>query len=1003
MSLFPHLEFHRTGIGLVPEAASKADSAIYVGHVPGSSRPLRSCTCAASRKSTCAHLRDLGKAVAEVQKVYAAIPWEQVFERSVWCRLARLCFHDHPQPCAAVEVSRVGYRGITILRVTSARGGELAQCFEEPSAQMRFLERMGKVPKGAGSFDRAGLLDRLALFQLTPQEVHFAKAGMKTNRQSWEESFWHRLAYHFVRESEGIPGAPRGTFHPAVEEETGDFTLTYRRPPTAGDPEGEPAVRISIPRERVPAVLELLAEEYPDQEDLQIRPVPLRTVFHVAEETVLEPEGVRPLIRALQEKGERRYLARLGPFRYGDLAYVRDLGILTELEKPGQERKFRSPAQLRLERCRVPAFLDELRALGVDSPDSLAAPLRDRPVHRSYDRIEIRSAGDDPDEALKRSWLWLAIEYGFGNQAISLAQILRARREGMPYLEIPGGMIDLNAPAFRHLDDLLDRMDGDLLDEDPEHPERNDPHERIRLAASDLLRLQAIAEVPIELPGEGTAAPLLDRLLNLRPAHTYQPPRGLTSPLRPYQVAGVDWLRFLVENRLGGLLCDDMGLGKTHQAMALMATLAEEGEIDAPCLVVCPTSVLSHWLGKIRQHARTLRVVVHHGPQRSLPGLLGRGDVLVTSYGVLRRDAAELQRFPFALAIFDEIQHVKNRGTQTYAAAAGLRAGVRLGLTGTPIENALGELKTLFDLVLPGYLGSDASFEERYGMLDEARRPELGAARTAEKLALLRRVISPFVLRRLKSSVLDELPAKIEDVRTCVLSEDQVKLYRDAVGGRGAELVSRILSRDEPLPYLHVFALLNLLKRICDHPALALNELDKAESYASGKWDLFREILDESLRSGQKVVVFSQYLGMIALMEKHLEGLGVGHVSLTGASVKRGEIVDRFNHDPACRVFLGSLKAGGTGIDLVGGSVVVHYDRWWNAAREDQATDRVYRLGQKRAVQVFKLITEGTLEEKIDALIDKKRQMMDNLVQADDPALAKVFTREELLDLLQPV
>jgi SNF2 family DNA or RNA helicase len=276
------------------------------------------------------------------------------------------------------------------------------------------------------------------------------------------------------------------------------------------------------------------------------------------------------------------------------------------------------------------------------------------------------------------------------------------------------------------------------------------------------------------------------------------------------------------------------------------------------------------------------------------------------------------------------------------------------------------------------------------------------ASEPEDRLAELRRVISPFLLRRLKSSVLDELPEKIEDVRTCVLSEDQVTLYRDAVEGRGAELARQIeTAADGRLPYLHVFAVLNLLKKICDHPALALGDLGRAGELTSGKWDLFQEILRECLESGQKVVVFTQYLGMIELMARHLEDLGVGFVRLTGASVRRGEIVDRFNGDPDCRVFLGSLKAGGAGIDLVGGSAVIHYDRWWNAAKEDQATDRVYRLGQKRAVQVFKLVTEGTLEEKIAALIEKKREVMASVVQEDSAELAKIFTREELLEMLR--
>jgi SNF2 family DNA or RNA helicase len=266
----------------------------------------------------------------------------------------------------------------------------------------------------------------------------------------------------------------------------------------------------------------------------------------------------------------------------------------------------------------------------------------------------------------------------------------------------------------------------------------------------------------------------------------------------------------------------------------------------------------------------------------------------------------------------------------------------------------------------------------------------------------LRRAIAPFTLRRLKSSVLDELPEKIEDLRRCTLSEDQVKLYRDAVEGRGAELARQIEEAEaSSLPYIHVFALLNVLKQICDHPALALGKLDQADAFASGKWDLFREVLEEALGSGQKVVVFTQFLGMVGLMERHLRDAGVAHAVITGASVNRGALVHRFNRDPECRVFLGSLKAGGTGIDLVAGSVVIHYDRWWNAAREDQATDRVHRIGQRRAVQVIKLITEGTLEEKISAIIDRKRRMMESVVMEDDPHLAKIFSREELLEMLR--
>lgn len=980
MPPFTHLEFHRSGIGLVPQGTSQSDTAIYVANVPGSSKPLRSCTCPASRTKTCDHLRDLSRALLEVQKIWAEGKWEAEFSASLWHRLARLLFEGNAQPSAKVRVLRVGES----IRITSPSGEELARYLDGSDGQVRFLERTGKVTLGSGVFDRADLLLRLALFQATAQERALHKAGMKTQRQSWEESFWHRLAYHCERELE--PGE-RGTFHPAVDEATGAFTLTWRRA-------GTPIVQVTVPRDRVRAALQLLAEAYPDQEDLAIRPIPLRSIFHAGQDTELDLVEVRPMIRALQQTGEERFLelAEVEKYRYGNLIWLKDLGVLAELEREGKERRFKAPARLTLRRHQIPGFLEEHRhALG-EGVLVLDAPLRDRKIFKEFDRIEIGRF--DLEEALERSWWWLAVEYGFGSQTVSLAAILQARREGLPYLEIPGGWIDLNAPAFRDLEDLVERQP--LLD-------AGEKAGRIRLSSSELLRLQAAAGVPVEVADapEGEAGGLLDRLLQLRPAAPFQRPKGLATEPRSYQRIGIEWLRFLWENRLAGLLCDDMGLGKTLQTAALLVALHEEKAVSEPFLVACPTSVLPHWRDQIRKHAPGLRPLLHHGAQRRLPSRLRAGDVLITSYGVLRRDAEALSAVPFAVAVFDEVQQIKNRQTQAWQAAAHLVADVKLGLTGTPIENSLEDLKTLFDLILPGYLGTDAGFADRYLRLPEGRGREQEEER---RLTELRRVISPFVLRRLKTSVLDELPEKIEDVRTCALSDDQVKLYRDAIGGKGAELARQIeAAGDAPLPYIHVFALLNLLKQVCDHPALALGKLDEADRLASGKWDLYREILQEALDSGQKVVVFTQFLGMIELMERHLQELGVGHVTLTGATARRGEVVDRFNQDSDCRVFLGSLKAGGTGIDLVGGSVVIHYDRWWNAAREDQATDRVYRLGQKRAVQVFKLVTEGTLEEKISAIIDRKRRMMSSVVQEDDPKLAKIFSRDELLEMLRGV
>jgi len=973
MSDFTNFELHRLGIGLVPDSGSGQEgSAIFIARADNE-RPLRSCTCELSKRKTCNHLKNLARGVKKLQALYQEQSWEQTFSSSVWFRLAHQLFDGLPLNREEVRLSRIEGDSGSFVRVTTQQGQEVARYLDPGTARQRFRERMGTASDSETPVDRAGLLDRLHLFQATAEERQLNKHGIKTNRQTWEESFWYRLAYHCVREFGGE--ASNETFYPAVNQTSGDFTLTFQRS------EEEPLVMVVVPRLRVQHILRLLRECFPGQENLAIYPMPLQSLFRVTQETELDLL-VRPVIRVLQMKGQDRFYngEDLDKFRYGNLVYVRELRVLAELEREGEVRRFRAPKLLRLKRSQVPSFLDEHSEEIAAGTMVLDEPLRRLAIFKDYDYVKVSA------EALERSWYWLGVKYGFGDQAISLEDILSARDKGLPYLETAQGWVDLNAPFFEELERLKKKAS-----------KSKGGKKGLRLSASDLLRFQAAAQKPIKVDGPRRRAQVVKQLLGLSPSAPFEPTEGLISELRHYQQTGVDWLRFLYENQLGGLLCDDMGLGKTHQAMALMVSLREQDDLEGTFLVVCPTSVISHWRNKIRQYAPGLEEFVYHGPERDFAEALRIGDVILTSYGILRNDELEFGEVHFALAIFDEIQHIKNRDTRGYEAAIRLSADVKIGLTGTPIENAIEELKALFDLVLPDYLGSDQAFTERFS------RTLQDGTEENPRLEELRRTISPFVLRRLKASVLDELPEKIEDDRTCELSPEQLKLYRNAITTRGKPLVDQIKTAEKPLPYIHIFALLNYLKQVCDHPALALKEPDQARKYRSGKWELFREILQECLDSGLKVVVFTQYLGMIDIMERHLRELDVDYVKLTGASVNRGDIVDRFNEDDTCRVFLGSLKAGGTGIDLVGGSVVIHYDRWWNAAREDQATDRVHRIGQKRAVQVFKLITEGSLEEKIAAIIDRKRELMESIVQEDDPKLAKIFSRDELLGLLKQI
>ncbi len=967
MSDFSNIEFHRSGYGRLPDSGDKDPGApICFPRTAGGRILTGNCICVAHRTTgACQHLSSLVKLASEIKKSHRGRHWGEAYIESFWYRLAQVLSEADPLPCEDARAAQSPRdRAFTYI---SSSGRLLARFLEGSPASLRFIERAGKLQQPDRFHDRADLIQRMIACLQTDEEKMLNEAGALTRRQAAEQSFWGRLAYHCYREH-----GKDCTFHPTVEESSGDFILM------CFSGASEHLFDLALPRPQVRKTLALLAAEFPKQSDLSIHPVPLKSIFLVSEKTRLDLE-VRPAILSLQANGEKKFFEGkdFATYRYGDLVYLREMHILAELETPGSGRKFTAPASMRLEKSRLPAFLDEHR----DEIDKglvvLDEPLQQLSVLREYDRVEIV-----PD-ALERSWYWLSVRYGFGSDSISLADVLRAKRSGEAYLPVGQGWVDVNAPAFAALDALGQREDLAVTDE------------KVRLSAVDVLRLMASGGRPVQVKEENRPADIVRQLLALAPSAPAGPLKGMRTPLRPYQHKGVNWLRFLCENGLSGLLCDDMGLGKTHQAMALMVWLRERQKAKEPFLVVCPTTVISHWLNKIREHAPKLKPAVYHGGERSLDGLSKRAVVLLTSYGILRNDILELGRIPFMLVIFDEIQNLKNRETLSYQAACSLTARMKIGLTGTPIENSLGDLKSLFDLVLPGYFGSDEKFAARYMQKRLEDAPQAG-------IAELKRLIAPFVLRRLKSAVLDELPEKFEDVRTCELSDAQVRLYREAISTKGTELVETLRSGTRRLPYIHIFALLNLLKRICDHPALALNRIEEYQGHESGKWDLFQELLFESLDSGQKVVVFSQYLGMISMMERLLSTLGIGFTTLTGASAGRGEIVRRFNEDPGCRVYLGSLKAGGAGIDLVGGSVVIHYDRWWNAAREDQATDRVHRIGQRHAVQVFKLVTEGTLEEKITAIIARKRRLMDAVVQADDPHLNKVFTREELIDLLRP-
>ncbi|MGK5594202.1 MAG: DEAD/DEAH box helicase [Parachlamydiaceae bacterium] len=570
------------------------------------------------------------------------------------------------------------------------------------------------------------------------------------------------------------------------------------------------------------------------------------------------------------------------------------------------------------------------------------------------------------------------LKYCTDKGEIPFVQVYQAYRQKLPYLFSFYGLIDLHSSCF----DWFRSVKENQVD-----MKENEIH----FSSIELIRLNALED----LYADEDSKRILHDLVETKHAIPINL-NGLKSVLRPYQDKGVQWLFSLYEYGLSGLLCDDMGLGKTHQAMALFAAVKNaRTKRKTRFLVVCPTSVLYHWQEKLQEFLPDLEVLTFHGTKRK--ELLGKDyDILLTSYGILRNEMKYFQKQEFTIAIFDEIQVAKNFQSRLYNSLLNIRSHMRLGLTGTPIENRLRELKALFDIILPLYMPADTEFNRLYVKPVEREND----MQQKQKLV---RLIKPFILRRKKEDVLLDLPDKTEEMAHCDMHPEQAKLYQFVLQQGRERILSDLVDPSKTIPYIHVFALLSHLKQVVDHPALYLKKTEQYKKYHSGKWDLFIELLQEARESEQKVVIFSQYLGMLDIIENYLKANGIGFAGIRGVTKDRSEQIKIFHQDPKCEVFVASLKAAGLGIDLTPASIVIHYDRWWNKAREDQATDRVHRIGQHRNVQVFKLMTKKTFEERIHELIQRKGQLMEDVVGVDDHEVLKRFSRDELMHLLQDI
>jgi hypothetical protein len=582
------------------------------------------------------------------------------------------------------------------------------------------------------------------------------------------------------------------------------------------------------------------------------------------------------------------------------------------------------------------------------------------------------AAGLGMDELLAVDW-----EAAIGDDTLTARELTELAKQKAPLVRYRGAWVAIDPGE---LAEIQKRIAGG--------PARMAMREAVQAVLAGETRQGTLA---VAVSATGSFAEMLDRMRTAA-SSDMKPPASLLATLRPYQSRGLAWLSTMGSLGLGACLADDMGLGKTVQLLAFLLRRVDAAPTDGrPALLIAPTSVVGNWEREVERFAPSLSVVRHYGVDRSRSAKdfpKKPGSFVVTTYGLLRRDAELLAEVDWSAVVLDEAQNIKNAASATARAARSLRGSHRFALTGTPVENRLAELWSILEFANPGLLGPLETFRrefavpiERYGNNDAAER--------------LKRIVSPFLLRRLKSdpAIIQDLPAKNEMKVICTLTREQATLYKAVVD----EEMRRIEETDGIERRGRVLALLMFLKQICNHPAQYLSESGPLTK-RSGKLARITEMLEEAIAAGDKALVFTQFREMGDRLVSHLEAsFGCEIAFLHGGTPKkaRDEMVRRFQDDPrGPRVFVLSVKAGGTGLNLTAASHVFHYDRWWNPAVEDQATDRAYRIGQKRAVQVHKLVCAGTIEEKVDRLLERKRDLASKVIGTGEKWITEMCNGE---------
>ncbi|MFN7542614.1 MAG: DEAD/DEAH box helicase [Acidobacteriota bacterium] len=713
-----------------------------------------------------------------------------------------------------------------------------------------------------------------------------------------------------------------------------------------------------------------------------------RLIFRVLEPPAGQTEGwmVQPLIEDLLEPGRQYPLQGIEKLalRGGELAADgawRNFELAMNIYPPLQAYEDHGGEGIYLQANRVIEFLTRFAPLleqagfGVERP---AWWMDGASLHVGL-ACTLRSAKKAPDERKAMGTRvrldWAAL---LGDTPVTIDELNELTKLPGEMQQLGGRWLRIDTVSLRDAVKFLKQGTGREI--------------AARDALREVLGLGGRSLEIREVRSEGWIGDLLRRLRDPGQIKELAPPPGLRGEMRPYQCRGYSWLHFLSSFGLGACLADDMGLGKSLQLLALLA--ARHGT-ERPTLLVCPTSVIGNWEREVQKFFPVLRAMVHHGAQRAKEGefaaLATQHDLVLTSYSLLHRDMPTFAAVEWDGIVLDEAQNIKNFETKQSRAARQIAAGFRVALTGTPVENHVGDLYSLMEFLNPGLLGSHKDFQQRYYKPIQNQQSQRATAQ-------LRSLTAPFVLRRLKTdrSILTDLPEKMELKTYCRLTREQARLYEDVKNGFFVDVEGKSEMERRGL----ILATISRLKQVCNHPAQLLKDGSDLGG-RSGKLTRLTEILEEVLAAGEKALIFSQFAEMGRLLEQHCAAHFGREVLFLHGGVPRKDrdrMVAQFERPDGASLFVLSLKAGGTGLNLTAANHVFHFDRWWNPAVENQATDRAFRIGQTRAVQVHKFICMGTLEEHIDQMVEQKQMLADRVVEAGEVWLTEM-SNQQLRDL----